>query len=161
VLSSVRHVLLLCLAFVLQTTWVHHIQIANVVPDLVLLVVVFIALTSGHLQATLLGFAIGLCQDTFAPTELGLNALINAVVGFSVGVTRGSFVADAIQVRVAILAAAVLVHDLAYYTLHSNFPILEVPYLMLRFSLGHAAYTAVFGFVVAGFLRLRHQLIPS
>jgi hypothetical protein len=32
---------------------------------------------------------------------------------------------------------------------------------MLRFSLGHAAYTAVFGFVVAGFLRLRHQLIPS
>ncbi len=160
-LSALRHALLLGLAFVLQTTWVHHIQIADIVPDLVLLVVVFIALTSGHLQATLFGFAIGLCQDTFAPSELGLNALINAVIGFGVGVTRAGFVADAIQVRVAILTVAILVHDLAYYMLHSNFPILEVPYLMIRFGVGHAAYTAIFGFVVAGFLRLRHQLIPS
>lgn len=160
-LSVVRHALLICLAFLLQTTWVHHIQVAGILPDLVLLVVVFIALSSGHLQATLFGFAIGLCQDTFAPTELGLNALINAVVGFGVGVTRGGFVADAIQVRLAVLTAAILVHDLAYYTLHSGFAIVDVPYLMLRYSLGHAAYTAIFGFVAAGFLRLRHELIPS
>ena len=159
-LSAVRHALLLCLAFVLQTTWIPHIQIVGIVPDLVLLLVVFIALTSGHLQATIFGFAIGLCQDTFAPTELGLNALINAVAGFGVGVTRGRFVADAIQVRLTILTVAVLVHDLGYYVLHSNFPILDVPYLMFRFGLGHAVYTAAFGFVVAGFLRLRRELIP-
>lgn len=160
-LSVLRHALLLCLAFILQTTWVHHIQIAGILPDLVLLVVVFIALTSGHLQATLFGFAIGLCQDTFAPTELGLNALINAVVGFGVGITRGGFVADAIQVRLAILTVAVLIHDLAFYVLHSSFAILDVPFLMLRYSIGHAVYTALFGFLVAGFLRLRHQLVPS
>jgi hypothetical protein len=37
----------------------------------------------------------------------------------------------------------------------------EVPYLMLRFSLGRALYTGALGLLVAWVLRLRRDLIPA
>jgi rod shape-determining protein MreD len=160
-LAVVRHVLYLALVFVLQTTWLHHVQIGNILPDLVLLVVVFVALLSGHLEATLLGFLVGLCQDAYSPPDLGLNALAKSLVGFAVGIGRGGFIVDAIQVQVAVLIVAVLAHDLVYYVGASSTTMGEVPYLMLRFSLGRALYTGALGLLVAWVLRLRRDLIPA
>ena len=50
-LTVLRHILYLALVFVLQTTWVHHLAIGGVQPDLVLLTVVFIALLAGQVEA--------------------------------------------------------------------------------------------------------------
>ena len=68
-LTVVRHILYLALAFLLQTTWVHHLELHGVQPDLILLVLVFVAVASGHTQATLLGFCVGFLQDTSSPVE--------------------------------------------------------------------------------------------
>lgn len=160
-LTTLRHVLYLALAFVLQSTWLHQVQIAHVLPDLVLLVVVFVALLSGHLEATALGFLVGLCQDAYAPPDLGLNALAKSLVGFGVGVGRGGIMADTPQVQVAIVVAAVVVHDLIYYLGSSMASVADVPYLMLRYGLGRALYTGVIGLLVAWILRVRRQVLPA
>lgn len=160
-LAVVRHILYLALALILQTTWLHHLQIGDVVPDLVLLVVVFIALLRGQFEATILGFLVGLCQDAYAPLDLGLNALANALVGFAVGVGRGGIMADAVQVQVAALVAAVLVHDLIYFVGSGATSVGDVPYLMLRFGLGRALYTGALGLLVALLLRARRELLPA
>ena len=160
-LTILRHVLYLALAFVLQTTWLHHLEVGAVLPDLVLLSVVFIALLAGQVEAAVLGFAIGLCQDAFAPHDLGLNALAKSLVGFAVGVVRGGLHAEAPMVQVAILVAALLVHDLIFYIGSGTTTITQVPYLMLRFGLARALYTGVVGLVVAYALRLRRDLIPA
>lgn len=160
-LALLRHLLLLALALVLQATWLPDLQIGGVFPDLVLLVVVFIALLRGHVEATFLGFAAGLCQDVYTPHDLGLNALTKAVTGFAVGISRGGFVADSVQVQLAVVVCAVLAHDLVYYAISGATALPQVPFFMVRFSLGRALYTAALGLLVAWSLRLRRELLPG
>ena len=160
-LTVLRHILYLALAFVLQTTWVRHLEIGGLQPDLVLLTVVFIALLAGQVEAALLGFAIGLCQDAYSPQDLGLNALAKSLVGFAVGFCRSGLLADTVQVQVIILIAAVFVHDSIYYLGSSSTSVTQVPYLLLRFGIGRALYTGVLGIFVAWLLRIRRQLIPN
>lgn len=160
-LAAARHLLYLALAFVLQSTWIHHLQIGEVLPDLVLMVVVFVALLSGYLEATILGFAAGICQDAYTPADLGLNALAKSLVGFAVGAVRGGLLAEAVQVQVGMLMGAVLVHDLIYYAGSGSNSLGEVPHLMLRFSLGRALYSGAVGLLVAWAIRLRRRAIPE
>ena len=160
-LAVARHLLYLALAFVLQSTWIHHLQIGEVLPDLVLMVVVFVALLSGHLEATVLGFLAGLGQDAYTPADLGLNALAKSLVGLAVGTGRAGLLSEAVQVQVGVLMAAVLVHDLVYYAGSSSNSLGEVPHLMLRYSLGRALYTGAIGLVVAWLISLRRRLIPD
>ena len=159
-LSVVRHVLYLALAFVLQTTWSHHLTIFEIHPDLIILVLVLVALASGHLEATILGFLVGLLQDSSMPADLGLNALAKSVVGFAVAVGRTRIMAEAAHVQVLILAVAVLVHDLIYFTGHSAVPLQDVPFFWLRYGLGQAAYTALIGSVFAYGLLARRRYPP-
>ncbi len=160
-LPVARHVLFLALAFILQSTWIHHLQVAGVMPDLVLMVVVFVALISGPLEATVLGFLAGLCQDAYSPPDLGLNALAKSLVGFGVGATREGLLADTVQVQVGVLVAAVLVHDLIYYIGASSTSFEEVPGMMFRFSLGRALYTGLIGLIAALAIRLRRRVIAD
>ena len=156
-----RRLLYLALAFVVQSTWIHHLQIGEVLPDLVLMVVVFAALLSGHLEATVLGFLAGICQDAYTPADLGLNALAKSLVGYTVGAGRAGLLAEAVQVQVGILVAAVLLHDLIYYAGSSGNSLGEVPHLMLRYSLGRALYTGAIGLVVAWLISLRRRPSPE
>jgi rod shape-determining protein MreD len=160
-IAVLRHILYLALIFLLQTTWARHLQIAGLQPDLILLTVVFIALFAGQIEACLLGFAVGLCQDAYSPQDLGLNALAKSLVGFAVGFSRGGILVDSVQVQVAVIVAAVFVHDSIYYLGSSSASMGQVPYLMLRFGIGRALYTGLLGIFIAWLLRIRRELIPT
>ena len=156
-LRIVRHVLYLALACFLQTTWLHYLGIWSVEPDLILLTVVFIALASGHLEATALGFCVGLFQDTYSPADLGLNALTKSLLGFAVGLGRTRIMADTVQVQVLAVMAAVAVHDLVYFVGHGDVALTQVPYYLARYTVGRALYTGLVGAAVAALLALRGQ----
>ena len=159
-LRVLRHILYVLLAFVLQTTWVHYLEILGVKPDLVLLALVFVAIAGGHLEATALGFVFGLCQDAYSPdgVDLGLNALSKSLLGFAVGLGRGRLMADTLQVQILIVACAVLIHDLIYYAGHSGVALSAVPYFLVRYGLPRAIYTALLASLVAVAMRTRQQL---
>jgi len=82
-------------------------------------------------------------------------------VGYAVGAGRAGLLAEAVQVQVGILMAAVLLHDLIYYAGSSGNSLGEVPHLMLRYSLGRALYTGAIGLVVAWLISLRRRLSPE
>ena len=156
-LTVVRHILYLALAYLLQTTWMHHLELYRVQPDLILLVLVFVAIASGHVQATILGFCVGFLQDASSPEDLGLNALAKSLVGFGVGVSRTGVMADTMRVRVVLICAAVLLHDLVYYVGYSGISMGEVPLFWLRMGIGRALYTGLVGaaLIAAGQARRR------
>ena len=156
-----RHILLLLVAFVLQTTWGYFFDILELRPDLILLALVYIALRAGAFEATILGFGIGLLQDAYMPQNLGLNALVKSVVGFGVGYGRTGIMADDIQVQTLLVFGVVLVHDLIYYVGYSGMSMTEVPYLCLRFGVGRALYTSLIGFCLAYAWGLRRRLLPA
>jgi rod shape-determining protein MreD len=160
-MSSIRHILLLVLAFSLQTTWVDFLEVSSLKPDLVLLVLVYIALRQGPLAATCMGFGIGFMQDIYLPADLGLNALAKSLIGFALGYGRSRIVADNIQVQIALLFGAVLFHDLIYYLGTSAISLLDLPYFWLRYGLGRAVYTALLGTFFSACLTLRRHLFPA
>ena len=159
-MSILKHILLLVLAIILQTTWGHSFSVFGQVPDLVILALIHVALATGSFEATILGFGIGFFQDIYMPDDLGLNALIKSILGFAVGWGRTGIMADNIQVQVVLIFGAVLVHDLLYSIGHSDISWLEVPFFWLRHSPGRALYTSLIGALLSVALLARRRLLP-
>lgn len=154
-----RYTLLLGLAFVLQATWLDFVSVSALKPDLILLIIIVIALREGPILATLLGFSIGLLQDTYAPADFGLNALLKCTAGFAVGHGRSRVVSDNIQVQVALVFFTVLLHDLLYYAITGAISLVQVPYFWIRYGIGRAIYTGLLGALAYALLPLRQRLI--
>ncbi len=74
--------LLIALLHLLLLPWM---AILGVVPDLFLLLVLWIALRQGRFAGTIAGFAIGLLQDVLLADVLGLNAFAKSIAGFVAG----------------------------------------------------------------------------
>ena len=160
-LGVLRRILLLLLAFLLQTTWVQSLQILDIAPDLIVVVLVLIALVVAPMEAILMAFFVGLLQDAYQPQNLGLNALVNVLVVLAVALLRSGIVVDNLRVQVVFVIAAVLLHDLIYYLGYSGVPLVEVPYFWVRYALGRAAYSGVLGLALAYASLLRHRMIPA
>ena len=157
-----RQILLLILALLLQTTWIHDLQLSAITPDLVLLVLVYSALVGGAVQGAVLGFGIGFIQDiNQIPADLGLNALLNSLVGFAVGYGHGRIVADSVKVQLILICGAVLVHEFMYLLLSSGVALVDIPSFWLRYSVGRALYTTSLGAMIAAFLTIRQRLFPG
>lgn len=159
-MNIAKHVLLLLLAFLLQTTWISLVAVFELQPDLIVLTLVYLALAVGPFEATLLGFGVGFLQDVYLPANLGLNALANSIVGFAVGYGRTGIMADQVQVQIGLVFGAVLVHDLIYYVGDHSLPLAEVPFFWLRYSLGRAFYTSLISLLLTYALLLRRRLFP-
>ena len=156
-MTVLKFSLFLALAFILQTTWVHLFEIFGLKPDLIVLALVYVALAAGAIKATILGFCIGFIQDIHAPEDLGLNALVDSLIGFVVGWGRMGIMVDNIQTQVALVVGAVLVHDLIYYVGQSGTELGDVPFFWLRYSLGRSLYTGLIGLLLSYLLLLRRR----
>ena len=67
---------------ILQTTIVPYTAIANIIPDVLLVWIVYVAVKMGQIPATILGFTVGLFMDLISGQFIGLSALSKTVAGF-------------------------------------------------------------------------------
>ncbi len=144
-----RNILLIFLALLLQASWINSLAIYGIAPDIVIIILVFIAFTRGQIEATILGFISGLLIDIYDPgTRLGVNALANSLVGFLAGYSRVSIAAEALQAQAAILFAATLLHDVIFFLVALQ------PLKILSVGLGTGLYTAALGTALSFVLTL-------
>ena len=155
-MSVVRYILLLALAFVLQTTWVDSIKVGLIKPDLLIVALSFIALRSGSVVGAYMGLGVGILQDIYLPAALGANALAKALIGAGFGYSHARMVADSIQVQAALVFGAVICHDLIYYVGTG----VDVP-LELSVLLGRAAYTGLASAVFFASVAVKRYLFPA
>jgi rod shape-determining protein MreD len=100
----------LVLAVVLQTTLARYAPQGAVAVDLVLVVVVYVALTSGPVAGVSAGTFGGLLQDALSPGILGMGGLTKTVVGFLAGRFGTQFIVTAVLPRFLAFAAASAAH---------------------------------------------------
>lgn len=101
-------VLATALALALQTALARYIRVGAGV-DLVLIVVVYAALSGGPVTGLLTGTFAGLIQDALSFGIIGIGGLAKTVVGFLAGVVGTQFiVAHALPRFVVFFAASVL-----------------------------------------------------
>lgn len=85
-MRTLRTLALIVVVVLVQVTVFPHLRIADVVPDLGLVVALAVGYHDGPEAGAIVGFVAGLGFDLFLETPLGLNALAYALVGYGVGI---------------------------------------------------------------------------
>jgi rod shape-determining protein MreD len=99
-------------ALVLQTTLSGLIVGSTVAVNLVLVAVVYLALTYGPVTGLLSGMIGGLAQDALAGGIVGLGGLTKTLIGFIVGLLSAQFNLTSTVPRLVIFVVATFVHQL-------------------------------------------------
>lgn len=109
----------IALALALQTTLARFVVGGTAVVDLVLVVVVYVALTTGPSTGLLAGSVAGLIQDALSSGVIGIGGLAKSVVGFLAGVIGQQFIVTAALPRFVMFVAATVVHSAVFMGLYS------------------------------------------
>ncbi len=73
------------LLILVQTSLLRLVSLEGITPDILTIMIVYIALKEGQLTATLSGFSIGLIVDLVTGNFIGLSALTKTIGGFFAG----------------------------------------------------------------------------
>jgi rod shape-determining protein MreD len=148
---------LIALAIVLQSTLLHWVAVRGVIPDLGLIVLVFVAIRRGSMTAQLSGFASGMVEDVLSLSPLGFHAFIRTMVGFLYGLTVGSIFVDPILMPVILIIIATLFKALISSLLVAFLSIPAAGFAVfagpLWIELGYNAVLAPFLFALLGLLK--------
>ena len=138
-------VLAVAAALALQTTLARYVR-GTVALDLVLVVVVYVALTSGPVTGLLTGTFAGLIQDALATGVIGIGGLAKTLVGFLAGIIGMQFIVAQPLPRFCVFFGATLVHAVVFIGLYTLLDLRHfgAPYAAVA---GQAAGNAAVGVV--------------
>ncbi len=106
--------LLVSVSALVEVTWLRSVRIGDVVPDLVLLLVVYFAMTSGPERAMFTGLLGGIFQDVAADTGLGHHVFALVLAGYVGGMLANRLIMESPAVKAGMVLCACLVNGLAY-----------------------------------------------
>jgi rod shape-determining protein MreD len=106
-------------ALVLQTALAGLMVGRPIAVNLVLVAVVYLALTYGAVTGMLAGTIGGLAQDALAGGIVGIGGMTKTIVGFAVGVLGAQFNLSTTVPRLVMFVAATFVHEMMFAGLHA------------------------------------------
>ena len=110
------YILEILISFVLQSTMFHYIALADVMPNLLLILVVSTAHRKGRIPGMIMGFFCGILVDLMYGSYLiGLSALLYLVIGYFFGYTSRYYSKDDYTLPIVLIAAADLTYGFFYY----------------------------------------------
>jgi rod shape-determining protein MreD len=112
-------ILAVVVALALQTTLARYFVRGTIALDLVLVAVVYVALTSGPGIGLLTGTFAGLVQDALSSSVLGIGGLAKTIVGFLAGVIGTQFIVSQPLPRFVVFFGASALHALIFMGLYS------------------------------------------
>ena len=139
-------ILAIVVALVLQTTLARFLIRGTVAVDFVLVVVVYVALTSGPVTGLLSGTAAGLIQDALSTGVIGIGGLAKTIVGFLAGIIGTQFIVVQPLPRFVVFFGATILHAIVFIGLYVLLDLRQFgsPYAAV---LGQAFGNAVVGVV--------------
>jgi rod shape-determining protein MreD len=136
----------IALALALQTTLARLVVGGTAAVDLVLVVVVYVALTTGPVTGMLSGTAAGLIQDALSSGIIGIGGLAKSLVGFLVGVIGQQFIMTAALPRFVMFVLATVIHAAVFMGLYTALGLRIFPAAWQAVA-GQAAGNALVGIV--------------
>ena len=117
-MKAVVIVIAIALALALQTTLARFVVSGTAAVDLVLVIVVYVALTRGSAGGMLAGSAAGLIQDALSSGVIGIGGLAQSIVGYAAGMVGQQFIMTAALPRFVLFMAATALHALVFIGLY-------------------------------------------
>ncbi len=136
-------ILEIIILFVLQTATFHYFQLANIMPNLLLILVVSTAYMRGRFSGMLMGFFSGLLVDLmFGSYVVGLYALLYLLIGYLMGFTNKVYSNDDYTLPMVFIGISDFIYGFFYYVF--EFLLrgrLDFLYYLRRFILPEIIYT--------------------
>lgn len=145
----------------LQLIVIPLISIYQIVPQLILLLLVYYTLLGGQIYGMLLGFFFGLFFDLFSGGVLGSSMLAMTVSAFVIGYfynenriheNTGTYL------FVAFLFLAASIYSLTYSVVGNFNPDVKLRVILFEGMFFPAIYTSLFGFIVVVFQSKRQMI---
>lgn len=108
-------ILVILFAFLLQTTVFRSLELADVVPNLLLVVTVSYAFLRGRTSGIITGFFCGLLLDMMYGSVIGLYAFIFMTVGFIIGFCPRIYFRENLLLPTILIAISDLLYGVFYY----------------------------------------------
>jgi len=86
--------LLVAVSAFAQSTWFGAIAILGVVPDLGMIILIWVSYRNGPVEGPVAGFLAGFIEDFLSAAPLGYNAFLKTAVAFLTSLLHGSFAID-------------------------------------------------------------------
>jgi rod shape-determining protein MreD len=141
-LITIAIVIIIC--FILQSTVFQVLALANVVPNLLLVVTVAIGYMRGRTEGIFVGFFSGLLVDMVYGDVIGICAFIYMFIGFLIGFCKKIYYKDEITIPIILVCISDFLYNFLYYTftflLRNR---LELFYYIRRIIIPEIVYTAL------------------
>ncbi len=141
-----RYTIISILFIALQTTIIPFLSIGTIVPDILLIWLVYIALQKGQIPAIIFGFCIGLVIDLLSSHFLGLTALTKTLAAFCAGYFFNENKIDITVGRYQFLIITGIisfVHNIIYFVIFVQGSDVTILSAIFYFGLFSALYTVL------------------
>ena len=108
-------IIIILLAFLLQTTVFHKLALANVVPNLLLILTMCYSYMRGRTSGEVIGLVCGLMLDMMYGSVIGLYAFIFMTIGFLCGYCQKIYFTDNYILPCVLVGLSDLVYGFYYY----------------------------------------------
>ena len=130
VVINIILILIALIIYILQANFFSWFTIAGIMPNLFVILVLFIGLFSRKSMGAIYGIIIGMLLDSIIGTKIGINAIGLGLVGFLAAVFDKNFSKDSrmtimVMVMVATASFETLIYIINYMVLATNVEILN------------------------------------
>ncbi|MCR6545004.1 rod shape-determining protein MreD [Dehalobacterium formicoaceticum] len=105
-------IIAILVSIVLQTSL--NLFTGGIKPDLLLILVLFVALMEGPKAGLKAGFAVGLVEDLVTGKYLGLSIIVKMITGFLVGLLEPKIFKENYLIPVVTLIVGTILHELLF-----------------------------------------------
>ncbi|MDK2808039.1 MAG: rod shape-determining protein MreD [Clostridiales bacterium] len=144
------------ISFVLQTTVFKSLALAEVSPNLLLILTVAFGYMGGEKEGIWVGLLCGLLMDVFFGSVLGLYALILMVIGYLNGLFNKLYYTDDLMIPLLLISTSDLLYNFFYYI--AEFLLrgrIHILFYLKRIMLPELVYTVLLAVIL---YRLLHSL---
>lgn len=139
-----RSLLIVLALLLLQNTFVPLLALGGIVPDLVIIWLVYTALRRGQVETTVSGFLAGFLQDLVSTQFFGLAALSKTIAGFLAGYFYNENKTDLTLGTyrfLLIVGLCSMIHNTLYFLIFLQSADVPLLWATIRFSAATTAYT--------------------
>lgn len=143
------YVLLAVICFLAQTTLFQWLELADIVPNILVILVVSIGYMRGQNEAVLTGILCGLCMDLMYGNVIGYYALIYMSVGFVSGYSNFFYAADDFTIPLILIGIGDFLYSVIFYALSFLLRArLHVFYYFRRIMIPELIYTVIVAIIL-------------
>jgi rod shape-determining protein MreD len=119
--KTIDYLLIYIVFCLLQFSFGKYLNIYSVFPNFILILIVYLGLSKGSMDAQLLGFLFGLTWDVFSTDIFGIRAIMFTFIGYFIGILSKKFDRSRVFTQCAVVLFASVIYwigfSFAYYVI--------------------------------------------